>query len=182
MCVWLWAACVHLPPEEIKHTAQHPSSCQSLPFISLPLSLFHTFWINRLWFTYYEPMSPPISVFLSLFFSSLSIFLPFPQSLIPVSLSRSFITPPPPFILHHNLSLPTVSPLTPSLNLSLSLLSLLISPRPIPLLSLSLSLVLMWGWLRSAGCVLWQGSSLAVMHGPPAPPCSPITPWLIAPV
>ncbi len=96
VCVWLWTACVHLPPEEIKHIAQHPSSCQSLPFISLPLSLFHTFWINLLWFTYYEPMSPPISVFLSLFFSSLSIFLPFPQSLIPDSLSRSFITPPPP--------------------------------------------------------------------------------------
>lgn len=107
--------------------------------LSPSLSLFHTFWINRLWFTYHELMSPPISVFLSLFFFLLSIFLPFPQSLIPVSLSRSFINPPP-FILHHNLSLPTVSPLTPSLNLSLSPLSLLISPCPIPLLFLSLSL------------------------------------------
>ncbi len=54
-------------------------------------------------------------------------------------LNPSYPPPPPPFFLHHNLSLPTVSPLTPSLNLSLSPLSLLISPRPIPLLSLSLS-------------------------------------------
>lgn len=113
----VFAVCVHLPPEEIKHTAEHPSSCQSLPFISFSVSLFLSFssTLSELAVSASLTMRPCLHLNLSFssFFSlRYQSFFPFQRSLSSVSLPPSLITPLHPtsqFISPHRLSTHSLS-------------------------------------------------------------------------